>query len=131
MDDKTLETGRRALEKLDLLISELKKAKRLGMFELFGGDGPVTWIKRRRIRECENIAKTVNVLLSSFRNRLDRDEAIHLNLVDILEETMFADYFFGLPGNIIVQDKLEFNLEIAKEVRSSLAHCISVLENSN
>jgi len=116
---------------LDLLISELKKAKSLGMFDVLGGGALVTWIKRKRIQECENLAKAVNVLLSSFRNRLDRDEAVHLNLVDIFDETMFVDYFFGLPGSLIVQDKIEFNLEIAKEVRSSLAHCLSVLENSD
>ena len=126
---ETLEVGTHALEKLDLLISELTSAKNLGTWDIFFGGSAVTWMKRNRIRKCETVARDTKAALSTFKDMLNRDNSVHLDSIDIFEDTRCIDYFLGIIGNIMVQKKIETNLTEANKTRSALAHCLCILEN--
>jgi hypothetical protein len=119
-DPESIVLGEECLAKLDNYILVLKKAGTKGVFEVSILSPLLTWLKRRDLKKAEKLAVEVRRSLESFRISLGKDEAFPFSTMDFSESTKTTDYFLGKYGDLMVQDLINGNIEMAKNAKVAI-----------
>ena len=105
--NEAISAGERSLASLGQAKEELRKARNLGIWDMLGGRGLVTFLKQTHIRDAQSSIERARYELQCFShtlNDVNSFSGIDLGISDFL---IFADYFFdGIIADFMVQQKI-------------------------
>lgn len=104
---EAIEAGERALASLRAAESDLRSARNWGIWDMFGGRGLSTFIKRMKMTNAKDNMERARYDLMNFRRELGDvhfDGDLRLETDDFLA---FADFFFdGFFVDFMMQDRI-------------------------
>lgn len=112
VNDDLRTKGEAILEELYAALSELKKAKRWGIFDIFGGGFFTSYIKQSRMDEARAHMRQAKSDLEIFGRAVKASSKINVDNIKTTDGGGFSD----LCGDNIwtdcyVQEKIEFAIE--------------------
>ena len=106
--DEAIRAGQRAHSSLLKAKDCLKSAGNWGLLDIFGGGMLITFIKRSKMNDADQLVQQARIDLMQFRKELTDVESIAEFHVETGNFLTFADYFLdGFLADLLVQSKIQ------------------------
>ena len=106
--DEAIRAGQRARDSLLNAKDCLKSAGNWGLLDIFGGGMLITFIKRSKMKDADQLVQQARSDLMQFRKELTDVESIAEFHIETGNFLTFADYFLdGLLADLLVQSKIQ------------------------
>lgn len=130
--DEAAAVGSKALQILQRMIAELRKARNWGQYDMMGDRRSAAYVKHRSIDNARNMATQARHYLMRFREELqDVYQDVRLNFkMELGDFNRFTDIFFdNLISDWIVQQKIKNALNQVNQVASQVNQVLKSLQD--
>ena len=128
--DEALTAGNEAANQFYLAIAFLNDAKKLGVFDLFGGGILASAAKHSNLSEAQKYAEQAQINLQRFNRELHDVDQTAIPDIQLSDRARFADIFFdGLFTDLYAQNRINQSLEELKGAQSAVHHKIDLLNS--
>jgi hypothetical protein len=130
--DEAAAVGTKALQILQRMIAELRKARNWGQYDMMGNRQSAAYVKHRSIDNARNMATQARHYLMRFREELqDVYQDVQLNFkMDLGDFNRFTDIFFdNLISDWIVQQKIKNALNQVSQVAGQVDQVLKSLQD--